>query len=149
MKFIAHRGNTHGPDPSKENKPDTIRKAIELGLDCEIDVWYLHGSYFLGHDYPETQIPYCFLDSYSERLWIHCKHLDALVQLKDKFNCFYHDKDIYTLTSRGFIWGNVNSPCNSHVVQVMPERGGVLSTECYALCTDYPFRYKNTINPEF
>lgn len=149
MKFIAHRGNLWGPDPKTENKPDTIRKAIEIGFDCEIDVWYLNGSYFLGHDYPETKIPYSFLEFYSEHLWIHCKHLASLVQLKDGFNCFYHDKDIYTLTSRGFIWGNINSPCHELVVQVMPEKGGVLSSTCFAICTDYPFRYKDKIGVGF
>lgn len=149
MKFIAHRGNLYGPDAKSENKPSAIRKAIELGLDCEIDVWYLNGSYYLGHDYPETEIPYSFLEFYSEHLWIHCKHLDSLVQLKDKFNCFYHDKDLYTLTSRGHIWGNINSPTHLLAIQVMPEKGGVLSSKCYGVCTDYPFRYRDKIGVEF
>lgn len=145
MKLIAHRGNLYGPNPDRENKPDTIRKAIDLGFDCEIDVWYVENRYFLGHDYPETEIPYAFLEFYSEHLWIHCKHLESLIQLKDKFNCFYHDKDLYTLTSRGILWGNINSPTHSLAVQVMPEKSGVFSSYCYAICTDYPFRYKNQI----
>jgi hypothetical protein len=142
MKVIAHRGNLRGPDPKNENKPETIKQAIEAGFDCEIDVWYIREGYYLGHDYPETPIPYSFLEFYSEHLWIHCKHLDSLIRLKDSFNCFYHDKDIYTLTSRGYIWGNINSPCNKDVIQVMPEKCGVLTTDCCGICTDYPFRYK-------
>jgi len=144
MKIIAHRGNLHGPDPSNENKPKTIMKALALGLDCEIDVWYIRGKYYLGHDFPETPVSYEFLDFFCEHLWIHCKHLDALLQLKDEFNCFYHDKDIYTLTSKGYIWGNINSPTHSQVVQVMPEKGGTFSPDCYAICTDYPFKYNCT-----
>lgn len=145
MKIIAHRGNILGPNRGTENKPDTIRKAIEHGFDCEIDVWYLNGAFFLGHDFPETKIPYSFLEFYSEHLWIHCKHLDSLIKLKDTFNCFYHDKDIYTLTSRGYIWGNINSPCHSSVLQVMPEKSGVLSTDCYGICTDYPIAYSTRL----
>lgn len=149
MKIIAHRGNIHGPDAKTENRPNTIRRAIEMGFDCEIDVWYLNGCYYLGHDYPEIEIPFSFLEFYSEHLWIHCKHLDSLVQLKDKFNCFYHDKDIYTLTSRGYIWGNINSPTHPLAIQVMPEKSGVLSARCYGICTDYPFRYKDKIGLDF
>ena len=145
MKIIAHRGNLRGPNPATENKPNTIRNAIEAGFDCEIDVWYIKGSYFLGHDYPETPIPYSFLEFYAEHLWIHCKHIDSLVQLKDLFNCFYHDKDIYTLTSRGHIWGNINSPCHARAIQVMPEKSGVFSSECFGICTDYPYRYIDKI----
>jgi hypothetical protein len=145
MRIIAHRGNLYGPSPATENRPKTIRNAIRRGFDCEIDVWYLKGAYFLGHDYPETPIDFEFLVFYSERLWIHCKHLDSLVALKDRFNCFYHDKDIYTLTSRGYIWGNINSPCHSLAVQVMPEKSGVFSSDCFGICTDYPIRYSSLL----
>lgn len=149
MRIIAHRGNTYGPNPQTENKPETIRKAIDLGFDCEVDVWFSNGSYFLGHDCPESEIPYSFLEMYCERLWIHCKHLDSLVRLKDTFNCFYHDKEIYTLTSRGFIWGNINSPCHSLAVQVMPEKSDVFSSNCFGVCTDYPVRYARRLDCVF
>ena len=141
VKIIAHRGNTNGPNPATENKPETIEKAIVDGFDCEIDVWYVNGAYYLGHDFPETLIPIEFLELYSDYLWIHCKHLDSLIRLKNKFNCFYHDKDIYTLTSKGYIWGNINSPTHPLAVQVMPEKSGVFSTECFGICTDYPVQY--------
>jgi len=141
MKIIAHRGNLDGPSPSTENKPSTIREAIRHGFDCEIDVWYVDETFYLGHDYPETKVSCAFLEFYSEHLWIHCKHLESLVALKDQFNCFYHDKDIYTLTSRGYIWGNINSPTHPLSVQVMPEKSGVFSMDCFGICTDYPFRY--------
>ncbi len=145
VKIIAHRGNTDGPNPSTENTPPSIRCAIALGFDCEIDVWYIRGEYYLGHDFPQTRIPYAFLTEFADRLWIHCKHLDALLQLKDTFNCFYHDKDIYTLTSRGYVWGNINSPTNSLVVQVMPEKSGTFSPDCYAICTDFCHIYRGLL----
>ena len=146
VKIIAHRGNTDGPNPATENTPASIRCAIALGFDCEIDVWYINCEYYLGHDFPQTRIAYAFLDEFADRLWVHCKHLDALLQLKDKLNCFYHDKDIYTLTSRGYIWGNINSPTNASVIQVMPEKGGTFSTQCAGICTDFPHRYASIVN---
>ncbi len=141
VKIIAHRGNTNGPNPSTENTLASIRSAIELGFDCEIDVWYIRDEYYLGHDFPQTHVSVSFLTEFADRLWIHCKHLDALVQLKDTFNCFYHEKDIYTITSRGYIWGNINSPTHISVIQVMPEKGGTFSADCAGICTDFPNRY--------
>jgi hypothetical protein len=141
MKIIAHRGNLEGPSPATENKPDTIDRAIALGFDVEIDVRYVNGAYYLGHDAPETLIPYSFLSERSDALWIHCKDLDSLVQLSGAFNCFYHDKDTYTITSRGYIWGNINSPTHPSVIQVLPERSGAVSLDCKGICTDYPIRY--------
>jgi hypothetical protein len=145
MKIIAHRGNLHGPNPTTENKPDTIQEAIRHGFDCEIDVWLVNGVFYLGHDYPETPIPFSFLEFFSEHLWIHCKHLDSLLRLKDTFNCFYHDKDLYTLTSRGYVWGNINSPTNPRAIQVMPEKSGTFSSDCFGICTDYPIRYASIL----
>jgi hypothetical protein len=142
MKLIAHRGNLHGPNRETENKPDTICRAIVQGFDVEIDVWYIHGEYYLGHDFPETKVSLRFLTQFADRLWVHCKHIDSLLQLKDILNCFYHDKDIYTLTSRGYIWGNINSPTHSNVIQVMPEHSGTFSIQCAGICTDYPYRYR-------
>ena len=37
--WIAHRGNTRGPNPEKENQPEYILQAINEGFDVEIDVW--------------------------------------------------------------------------------------------------------------
>lgn len=37
--WIAHRGNTRGPKPEKENQPEYILQAIHEGFDVEIDVW--------------------------------------------------------------------------------------------------------------
>lgn len=143
MRFIAHRANLYGPNKQSENKQDTIETAISLGFDCEIDVWYLNNTLWLGHDYPETLTSYEFLEKHNDRLWVHCKNLEALLMLKTKFNCFYHDKDVYTITTKGHIWGNVGSPMNSQVIQVMPERAGVFSFDCAGICTDFPVHYKD------
>lgn len=143
MRFIAHRANLYGSNKLTENKPETINTAISLGFDCEVDVWFLNGTFWLGHDCPETMIDREFLETHKKWLWVHCKHLEALVVLKDDFNCFYHDKDVYTLTSKGNIWGNIGSPMNPLAIQVMPERAGVFSFNCAGICTDLPVHYKD------
>ena len=143
MIFIAHRANLYGSNKETENTEAAIMSAIELGFDCEIDVWVFNEQIWLGHDFPQTKTSIDFLEKYKQKLWIHCKHLDSLLLLKDDFNCFYHDKDIYTLTSNGTIWGNVNSPVTKLGIQVMPERAGIFSFNCLGICTDYPVHYKN------
>ena len=135
MLIIAHRGNLNGPDPATENREETIITALSHGFDCEIDVWKIGDQLWLGHDGPEHATSIEFLNTYNLRLWVHCKNLDALIALKDQFNCFFHDKDTYTLTSRGYIWGNIGSPTTKNVICVMPP--GEIG-ECLGVCTDYP-----------
>jgi len=135
MLIIAHRGNLHGPNRATENREETIVAALAEGFDCEIDVWKVDDRLWLGHDGPEHETSLDFLTQHGSRLWVHCKNLDALIALKDQFNCFFHDKDTYTLTSRGFIWGNIGSPTTDKVICVMPPGDhGV----CLGVCTDYP-----------
>jgi len=141
MRIIAHRGNLYGPDPVTENREETISVAISNGFDCEIDIWKIDGRIWLGHDGPDTETSIEFLVRYERSLWIHCKNLAALIDLKDRFNCFFHDKDVYTLTSKGYIWGNIGSPTTPHTIQVMPEKVCGSAGECWGICTDYPFRY--------
>ena len=68
MKLIAHRGNLYGPNPSQENNPEYIINTIQHNYDCEIDVHYINGKYFLGHDNPDYKINLDFLLSLSKHL---------------------------------------------------------------------------------
>ena len=139
MLIIAHRGNTNGPNAETENKPETIVDAIAGGFNCEIDIWRIDGHLWLGHDGPQYKISLSFLETYQHALWVHCKNLDALLELKDTFNCFFHDKDTYTLTSRGFIWGNIGSPTTDNVICVMPPGDEI--GNCLGVCTDNPTKF--------
>ena len=38
MNFIAHRGNTSGPQPSFENTEDYLQDAIDKGYHVEVDI---------------------------------------------------------------------------------------------------------------
>ena len=52
MIFIAHRGNTRGPNPIKENRADYLFEALNQGYEIEIDIWYEDEQWWLGHDEP-------------------------------------------------------------------------------------------------
>jgi hypothetical protein len=143
--IIAHRGNIDGPNPEKENHPDYILEAIKAGFDVEIDVWYVNGKYYLGHDEPQYEVEEKFL--YQGYYWQHAKNVEALVQLMsisrfEDINCFFHNIDDYTLTSNGWIWTFPGKLIVDGSVAVMPERFPDWNiSRAYGVCTDYPNKY--------
>ena len=64
MILIAHRGLTDGADRAFENHPKKIANSLRDGFDCEIDVRYINGEWFLGHDGPDHKISYDFFSNY-------------------------------------------------------------------------------------
>ena len=139
MKLIAHRGNRKGPNPLEENKPQYIIEAIAEGYDCEIDVRYINGEYFLGHDTPDYKIELEFLFVFSDKLWIHCKNfeaLNALIQYSN-LNVVWHKEDHYTLTSKKFIWAYPKMPTTERCIVLMPEWFNFEYGVCYGICSDF------------
>ena len=105
MIRISHRGNTDGPNPKRENIPTYIVETLERGFDVEVDIRYIDGQYYLGHDYPRVPISLDFLKN--PRLWCHAKDGTTLRKaLTDGLHVFYDSNPAmnYTLTSRGYIW---------------------------------------------
>jgi acyl carrier protein len=127
IRYIAHRGNLNGPNPELENRPDYIRRALQSGFDVEIDVWFLYGEWWLGHDEPSYAVDDSFL--LNPRLWLHAKHAEALAKLGDladrhpHLNYFYHENDTVTLTSIGYVWTFPTKvpQMTSRTILVMPE----------------------------
>jgi len=145
MIKIAHRGNTNGPNPDKENKPDYISEAFKKGFDVEIDVWFIDGKYVLGHDAPQYEVSGPFIKDV--RFWHHAKNIEALYQLKREpayylINCFYHNTDDCVLTSSGWIWTYPGKELTSRSIAVMPEQSpGWDLSKAYGVCTDFPNLY--------
>lgn len=153
MKLIAHRGNIDGPNPSEENNPEYIEDAIENGFDVEVDIWFSSQTkkFFLGHDRPEYQIDVFWLAKNINKLWIHCKNIEALYEFSANmsgYNYFWHDTDKYTLTSKKYIWTYPGQPYTPKSIMVMPESMKVFPTfeteledmkayNCYGICSDY------------
>tara|TARA_Y100001968_G_scaffold250685_1_gene235780 strand:- start:1647 stop:2120 length:474 start_codon:yes stop_codon:yes gene_type:complete len=150
MRIIAHRANKNGSNPQTENKMESIYKSIESGFDVEIDIRMIQDILYLGHDLPENTISLDQIDELSEYLWIHCKNLEALQYFSEKsnnnkYNYFWHDKDAYTLTSKGFIWSYPGSKLSYNSINVMPEWTikkeefeNIKKDDIYGICTDYP-----------
>lgn len=136
MKIISHRGNINGPSIF-ENEPSHIQKCLDDGIECEIDVWKIQDTFYLGHDNPEHKIDFSFLTQ--KGLWCHAKNLEALSDmLKQNINCFWHQDDDFTLTSSGYIWTypNKNVLDKSIIVDNDP-RWKEKNYQCYGVCSDY------------
>ena len=126
MILISHRGNLNGKQPDNENHPDYILRAITAGYDVEIDVWFVDGKFKLGHDEPIYDFPFKLLENNFQKLWIHCKNIDAIVALNEfpnenLLNYFFHQEDDITLTSKGYIWAYPGKQPIKNSIAVKPE----------------------------
>lgn len=148
MRVISHRGNISGPQPAKENSPDFIDTAITLGFDVEVDVRSIEGEMYLGHDEPDHRIDWQWLIDRKDRLWIHCKNLEAASMFHDGLRCFCSISDPYCFMTEGYLWLNdvEIEPKDNCIVPLL----GVDDLENYkfmgkphAICTDYPFFLHN------
>lgn len=148
--FISHRGNTNGPNPDIENNPGQIVKLLSAGIQVEVDVRYLDGHWFLGHDEPTYPVDDKFIKQTG--LWLHAKEPLAFARMLDLgVNCFWHDDDYYALTSNGFIWTHPKTALTiahlkiaNRIILVMPENATTdlklsieLFAKCYGYCSDY------------
>lgn len=144
MILISHRGNIDGPVLEEENKPTYIEDCIKKGYDCEIDVWYKDNQFFLGHDEPQFKFPFELIEKYSNKLWIHCKNIQAFEKFREVdrngkvLNYFVHDQDDLAITSKGYIW-SVKEVQNGIVV--MPEVYKPNMEKAIGVCSDYIGNY--------
>jgi hypothetical protein len=137
--LISHRGNISGPHPEDENSPPYIVKALDMGYQVEIDVWFLDGVYYLGHDEPQYKIRESFL--MNNNFWCHAKNLEALNRLlKLDVNCFWHENDDFTLTSNKKIWTYPNKQVNENSVIVcknIEETIKYSNMQIFGICSDF------------
>ncbi len=144
MILIAHRGNTCGADPTNENSPEYINKALNNGFNVEVDVWYKDGDWFLGHDSGQYVIDFKFLEQ--ECLWLHTKDYNTFSRLLDigeYLNFFYHTNEDYVLTSQGFIWAFPGMYGGKDTICVLPEINNTPTENFGGICSDYVVDYIN------
>jgi len=149
--IIAHRCNTDGPS-EEENTINELLKCISSGFLVEIDVWMVGAKVFMGHDHPSEEIDINFLLRYSDKLFIHCKNIEALCYLK-QYEClcvFGHSSDEFVLTSHLDVFCRVGVIKNGCIC-VMPELSNRKFSKdelksCKHILTDYPNRYKDEID---
>lgn len=146
-KLIAHRGNINGPNTEEENNPEYLIKTINKGFFVELDLWYLNNKLYLGHDNPQYIIEYSFLLNNKDKMFIHCKNIEALhycLEKNDNLEFFFHDSDDCVLTSKGNIWTFPGKTLTDKSICVMPERikSDYNLNICTGICTDYVLKYR-------
>ena len=146
MKLISHRGNIRGPIPDKENRPSYIDCAIGNGYDVEIDVNYVNGELWLGHDEPQYKVTHTGIQERSQYLWLHCKDFESAKECW-KYQAFCHSGDPFVFTSNNKIWlhGENESIYTLDDMTIIPVINEQESTSFhtangipFGVCTDYP-----------
>lgn len=141
MIFISHRGNIYGKWSQFENSPDYIEKAIKFGFDVEVDVWFVDGKFWLGHDSPQYETDYKFL--INEKLWCHAKNIEALFEMKKYvIHYFWHENDTVTLTSKNYVWAYPTKNLIKNSIAVIPDFGEYDFTNIRGICSDYVGEYQ-------
>ena len=102
IQTIAHRGNTKGRT-EHENRPAYLSSAAKDHF-VEVDVWYVDDKLFLGHDEPTYEVSIDFLKNC--KFFCHAKNIEALHKMLEEpdIHCFWHENDLVTLTSKGYVW---------------------------------------------
>ena len=147
MIYISHRGNLTGKKPEMENKPSYISDALNQGYHCEVDVWFVNNKFMLGHDEPKYGFPFVLFRSFYNKLWIHCKNVEAISALNDfpethLLNYFWHQNDDVTLTSKGYIWAYPGKQPIKSSIAVLPEIHNDDITHAIGICSDNIKKYK-------
>jgi hypothetical protein len=146
MILISHRGNIEGKNPQLENNPDYIDKAISLGYDVEIDLWFIDGRTYLGHDVPQYEVDDEWFANRANKLWVHCKNTDSLSWIRNTIlHYFWHEEDTLTLTSKNYIWVYPGKQPIIGSIAVMPEIYSDDVSKCLGICSDHIKKYKNGI----
>ena len=138
MILIAHRGNTNGLNPERENTIDYINEALRKGYHCEIDVCAFDGTqFYLGHDEPQQAVSIKYLQE--SNLWCHAKNfkvLEAMCALS--IHCFFHKSDEYTMPHRGWNWSYPGQLGGKYTIAVHPEKLHPGDIKKFAgVCSDY------------
>jgi hypothetical protein len=153
--FIAHRANINGPDPTTENNPTQIIAALQAGWEVEIDVRYLNGRWYLGHDSAQYEIHEQFLNN--TRFWCHAKNIEALYRLLSNgcVKVFMHDEDDAVIVAdtgnaSKWIWTHPKTnQLTNRSIAVMPENA-IWTMEqlsrAVGICSDYVANYKRDLN---
>lgn len=144
MKIISHRGNITGRKIDRENAPSYIDSAISSGYEVEVDIRYIKGSFWLGHDFAAFEVSDTWIKKRKNLLWFHCKDLESAIALSnvdEKITYFCHANDPYTVISNGFIWVHelsyaVNNKCIIPLLTESSIHDGNLY-EAGGICTDF------------
>jgi hypothetical protein len=144
MILISHRGNLNGPNEVRENSPYYIMEAIAEGYDVEVDLWWVNGRVYLGHDEPQYEVSDEWLGERIDKLWVHCKNVESLNWIRStSLNYFWHEQDTLTLTSKNYMWVYPGKQPITGSIAVMPEIHNDDISKCLGVCSDFIIRYND------
>lgn len=169
MRIISHRGNINGPVAATENSFAAIEKALDIGFDVEIDLWYLAGKFWLGHDQPERSLSIDNLDSWSQKgdIYVHCKNIWAAQFFIEDYGFkfrpvfpFMHDNDQAVFLRNEKLWVHPNAVhsvdpfLSKRCIAVLPNvrtakydfEVDLTLEKWYGVCTDYPLDLRNSLS---
>ena len=147
-RFICHRGNLEQKFVPDENKPELLDRRISNGYSVELDVWFVKGGYWLGHDEPQYEVSFEWLMKDAAAKYIHCKNGETFEHLLSKCgrlgynaNLFYHTGEDYALTTRGHVIVHPGKPLLHGSVNMMPEMAVARRpqgewNQTFAFCSD-------------
>ena len=143
MILISHRGNLTGRIPNNENQPEYIDEAINAGFDVEVDMWWVDGRVYLGHDTPQYEVDNEWLVDRADKLWVHCKNVELLNWIRSTIlHYFWHESDTMGLTSKNYMWVHSGKQPIIGSIAVMPEIHNESISKCIGVCSDYINNYK-------
>ena len=142
FEIISHRGNLDGARELLENRPDYIDNAIKEGYLVEVDLRFIDSQFWLGHDIPQFEVDIKWLKERSDKLLIHCKNIEAVINLPKYFHTFCHVSDDFTLTNKNFVWvHNLNLKLNKNCLIPLMSKDNINKhkdkcSDVYGVCTD-------------
>jgi hypothetical protein len=143
MIYISHRGNLKGRNVERENQPEYIDEAINAGFDVEIDMWWVDGKTYLGHDGPQYEVDDKWLSHRADKLWVHCKNVELLNWVRSTIlHYFWHEEDTLTLTSKQYVWVYPGKQPVIGSIAVMPEIHNDKIKKCAGVCSDFVEDYR-------
>jgi len=144
MILISHRGNLNGPNEVRENSPYYIMEAIDEGYDVEVDLWWVDGKVYLGHDKPQYEVSDEWLGERIDKLWVHCKNVESLIWIRNtSLHYFWHEQDTLTLTSKNHMWVYPGKQPIIGSIAVMPEIHNDDISNCLGVCSDFIKKYND------
>lgn len=146
--FISHRGNIDGVNEERENTILYMLEALEQDYDVEVDIRYIDGRFFLGHDESKDRF-YNEHFSFNKKIWFHAKDiktLNKLLSFRNLSHIFFHQEDEATITSSGYIWTYIGKPVFSNSIVCLPERSFYTTCQimnCVGICSDIILNYRS------
>jgi hypothetical protein len=145
MILISHRGNINGKILEKENSPKYVEDAIALGYDVEVDMWLVNDKMYLVHDKPQYMVSDEWIMDKINNIWVHCKNITCMDKLYDTdINYFWHDKDLTTITSKGYFWSQPDIFLKNGITVNVDYKE--ITEDILGMCSDYVIEFKKYYN---